>query len=488
MLNLNLYSETERLSRLVARGAKTALTDKEFLELEIAKWKRSDLRRAQITGVKYYKGEHDILQRMRTVIGQDGVLQTVENLPNNRIVDNQYAKLVDQKANYLVGQSFSVDTDNQQYAKALAQIFDRRFMRVLRNLCEDSHNCGIAWLYVYYDAAGQICFKRCEPFEILPFWADAEHTKLDCVVRLYEVLAYEGALELIVEKVEVYKASGVERYTLTNGKLVPDTDAVAAHVSLVDADGNQAGFNWQRIPLIAFKYNNKETPLITRVKSLQDGVNAMLSDFQNNMQEDSRNTILVIKNYDGQNLAEFRHNLAAYGAVKVRTIDGAEGGVDTLTVEVNAENYKAILQLLKKAMIENARGFDAKDDRLSNNPNQMNIQSMYSDIDLDANETETEYQASFEELLWFVNAHLVNTGQGDFSSETAQINFKRSVLVNEMAVIESIVKSVGLLSEQTLLAKHPWIMDVNAELERLKKQRAAEAAEYALPAAGGDEE
>ena len=29
------------------------------------------------------------LSRKRTVIGQDGKLETVENLPNNRIVDNQ---------------------------------------------------------------------------------------------------------------------------------------------------------------------------------------------------------------------------------------------------------------------------------------------------------------------------------------------------------------------------------------------------------------
>ena len=36
-------------------------------------------------------------------------------------------------------------------------------------------------------------------------------------------------------------------------------------------------------------------------------------------------------------------------------------------------------------------GYDAKDDRLSGNPNQMNIQSMYSDIDLDANDMETEF-------------------------------------------------------------------------------------------------
>ena len=41
-------------------------------------------------------------------------------------------------------------------------------------------------------------------------------------------------------------------------------------------------------------------------------------------------------------------------------------------------------------------GYDAKDDRIIvGNPNQMNIQSMYSDIDLDANGIETEFQAAF---------------------------------------------------------------------------------------------
>lgn len=134
----------------------------------------------------------------------------------------------------------------------------------------------------------------------------------------------------------------------------------------------------------------------------------MISDFENNMQEDARNTILVLKNYDGENLGEFRHNLSTYGAVKVRE----DGGVETLQVEINAENYKGILELLKKSLIENARGYDAKDDRLSGNPNQMNIQSMYSDIDLDANGMETEFQAAFEELLWFINQDFSNRGLG----------------------------------------------------------------------------
>lgn len=195
----------------------------------------------------------------------------------------------------------------------------------------------------------------------------------------------------------------------------------------------------------------------------------MYSNYTNNMQEDPRNTILVLKNYDGEDLGEFRQNLSTYGAVKVRTADGSQGGVDTLSIQVNAENYKVIIDLLKKAIIENAMGYDAKDDRLSGNANQMNIQSMYSDIDLDANKMETEYKASLQRLLWFVNAYLSQTGQGNFD-EDVEIVFNRDVLINEGEAIDNCVKSLNVLSKETVVKNHPWINDVNAEIELINKQ------------------
>ena len=212
-----------------------------------------------------------------------------------------------------------------------------------------------------------------------------------------------------------------------------------------------------------------------RVKSLQDGINTMLSDFENNMQEDARNTILILKNYDGENLGEFRHNLAAFGAVKVRD----DGGVETLTVEVNSENYKAILEVFKKALIENARGYDAKDDRMSGNPNQMNIQSMYSDIDLDANGMETEFQAAFEQLLWFINQDMKTIGEGDFENEEVTVIFNRNILINESEAIANCASSVGILSNETIVGQHPWTTDVKKELERLQKEKQEAVDEYA---------
>lgn len=472
----------------IEQGARSGMTELEFLERQIKDFKVSVKRMEMLKGEAYYDNNHDILQRKRTVIGEDGQLKEVENLPNNKQIDNQYAKLVDQKVNYLLGKPFTVESDNEVYAELLKGIFNMRFHRLLKNTGENSLNCGIGWIHPYYDDMEQLQFRKFESYEILPLWKDAEHTILDMAIRIYTVEGYEGKQEVTIEKVEVYTTKGVFRYVYKDNKLIPDVEQPSsAYVIETDADGNTTGLNWTKVPLVAFKYNNKEIPLIRRVKSLQDGINIMLSDFENNMQEDPRNTILILQNYDGENLGEFRRNLATYGAVKVKTVDGSAGGVTTLEIKVNSENYKVILDLFKKALVENGRGYDAKDDRMGGNPNQMNIQSMYSDIDLDANGMETEFQASFEELLWFINVHFVNTGKGDFEGERVKIIFNRDILINESESITNAKNSMGVISNETIVAQHPWVDDVSEEMKRVDaeaKKAAADGLDQVIPKTG----
>ena len=454
------------------------LSDIEFLEEEIRRWKLSPGRLTMFEGERYYSGKHDILKRERMAIGEGGKLEKVENLPNNRIVDNQYGKMVDQKTNYLLGQPLTFESDDKAYVKALNDVFDKKFHRTLKALGESALNCGIAWLYPYYNDEGDLDFMRFEPFEILPLWADAEHTRLDIAVRVYVIDVYEGKDLKQKELVEVYYSDRVEKYELRDNKLIPDSELPIANYVIYEDEEGQTGYSWGKVPLIPFKYNNQEIPLIRKVKSLQDGINLMLSDFMNNMQEDARNTILVLKNYDGEDLGTFRKNLSEYGAVKVRTVDGADGGVDTLTVTVNSDNYKAVLELFKKALIENAMGYDAKDDRLNGQPNQMNIQSMYSDIDLDANNMETEFQAAFETLLEFLDLHFAGKGIGNFENSDVRVIFNRDMMMNESEVIDDCAKSVGIISDETIIAQHPWVEDVDSELKKLDKQKKAAEEQY----------
>ena len=471
---------TLKVSNFILYGVNGNMSNKEFLEQSIVRWKGSPERQIQIKGHLYYDNEHDILLRKRTMIGEDGKLQVVENLPNNHSIDNQYAKMVNQKANYLFGQPFTIECNNEQYAELLKEVFDKSFMRMLKKSAKYAYNGGISWLYPFYDEEGKFVFQVFPAYEILPFWSDSDHTKLQGAVRLYLVAGYDKNTPVIVEKVEVFDMTGIHRYILDGNTLIPDVTVDEQHsnyVTMTSSDGVQKGLNWQRIPLIPLKRNELETPLLKNVKSLQDGINIMLSDFENNMQEDARNTILVLKNYDGENLGEFRKNLATFGAVKVRYDGETKGGVETLEINVNADNYKTIIEIFKKALIENAMGYDAKDDRLGGNANQMNIQSMYSDIDLDANDTETEYQAAFDYILWFVNAHLANTGRGVFEKEKVNIIFNRDIMMNESEIIDNCNKSIGILSNETIIGQHPWVDDPELEMQRLEEQKKKEQEE-----------
>lgn len=452
-------------------GVDGVVTDKEFVEKEIRKFKTSGARAEMIAGEAYFEGRHDILRKKRTAIDNSGGLIEVKNLPNNRIVDNQYRKMVIQKANYLLGRPVSFDTKDKAYAQALGEVFNMRAMRLMKTVAKAALNQGIAWIAPGYDEQGNFVLRRLNGYEVIPGWRDAGHTMLDYAIRVYEVISYSEKEERIIEKVEVYDDGGVSYFVLEGGVIKPEPPFRQPYFHMGDTP-----MNWTRIPMVAFKRDEGETPLIRNIKSLQDGLNAIESAFQDNMQEDSRNTIMVLVNYDGENLGEFRQNLASYGAVKLRTIDGAPGDLRTLQVEVNAENYKAILDIFKKAIIENAMGYDAKDERMGGNPNQMNIQSMYSDIDLDANDMESEFQMGMEELLWFIRAHLANSGSGDFDGADLKVIFNRDTLINEGEVIENIIRSESLLSEETLIANHPWIDDPAEELKRLKKQREDESA------------
>ena len=507
------------------------LTDKEFLEKEISRWKVSPQRMAQIKAFMYFNGDHDILKRKRTVIGEKGEREEITNLPNNKTVYNLYGKLVIQKTNYLLGKPFVLQGENREYINALKEIFDKDFMRILKNAGKAALNGGIAWLYVYFENENKLCFRLFPAYEILPFWKDNDHTEAEAVLRLYQVEEYDGKNPTLTEKAELYTLNGVQRFILKNGKLLPDTDVKKTTCRFlfdinryndkacrfpcdtnscndkarrfpcdtnsrndkdcrflcdtnsrnnnafcfpytVDPQSRNA-YTWKKLPLIPIKSNDAEIPLLKKVKSLQDGLNLMLSDFENNMQEDARNTILVLKNYDGTNLGEFRKNLAAYGAVKVRSDRDAQGGVETLEVQVNPDNYKAIIALLKEGIIENAMGFRRSESESGyNSPNQLNIKSMYTDIDLDANDMETELQAAFTRLLPFVNTRLYTNGKGDFRNERAEIIFNRDMLINETEAITNCINSMNLLSKETAVAQHPWVTDTEAELKRIRSEAA----------------
>ncbi len=308
----------EVVDQLARHDVATRMTDKEFIVAEINRFRRSQRYLDMVAGENYYKGKHDIRFKQRTAIGENGKLTILDNLPNNKIVDNQYKKMVDQKVQYIVGQPFLIKSENQQFMDSVKPyILTKKFFKFLKAVVKDAVNGGIAWVYAHYNDNGEYVHTRFKPYEIIPMWADAEHTILECAIRTYEVVVYEGTDEKVATKVEIFNPDGIYYFELKDETLIPEAPFFEPYFTTMDDEGTAHGFNWDKIPLIPFRYHADEISLITMCKSLQDGLNKIESQWEDQMEEDPRYTIMVLVNYVGQNLGEFRRNLAQYGAVKV---------------------------------------------------------------------------------------------------------------------------------------------------------------------------
>lgn len=447
-----------------------------WLELELEAWLDSKEREDQIKADRYYRDIQDIAKYKRMAIGEGGELEEVKNMPNKKTLDNQYKRLVNQKVNHLVGKPFAIDTE-EAYSKVLSKYFKKRFFKLLKSVAKDANNGGISYLYPYYDDNGVFKFKQFKSYEIKVFWRDDEHTEIDFFWRYYKkpVRFSNGHVEDI-EHLEVYTIEGVRYFIYKGGRLLYDQakgERIYNYLTFVKSVGGEVveeqSFQFEKIPLIPFKLNDIEHPLLKRVKSLQDGINTITTVFTNNMLEDSRNTILIIMNYDGENLGDFRHNLSTYGAIKVRNTNEEKGGVDTLQIEVNAENYKAILDIFKRAIIENGGGADVKNLN-SGTPNQMNIQSAYYDLELDTNDTETEFQDSLEQLKWFIDFDINQNGQGDFFDVDVDFIFNRDMPQDETSIIDNLVKLKGIISDEDIIKQLPF-GDSQKLIDNMKKQK-----------------
>ena len=448
---------------------------RDILNEEVDSFLNSQKRRDMLNGERYYRGEQDILKRKKTVIGPGGVVEECKHLLNSRVVDNQYARVVDQKVSYLLGKPLTLMTEKQDFLPELQHFFGADFRRKFRMIGEDALNCGIGWLHPYYNQKGQLKLRRIAPWEMIPIWKDDSHSELESAIRVYAMEQSGNRPPKI--QVELFTPEGLFCFSRDEGLFCFSRDegvftldsGVKPYFTCKSKSKEIPGF-WGAVPLIAFRAGFREIPLINRVKSLQDGINTMLSDFQDRLGEDTHHTVLVIRNFDGEDLGEFRRNLATFGAVKVRSEGGDGGGVETLNIAVNAQNFEAILHTLKKALVENAKGFDVRDLQHMGSPNQMAIQSMYADMDLDAQGMEIEFTAGIEELLFFFAAHLERVGKGGLLPQDVDVIFNKDMLINEGETIENCVRSLEILSKESVLYQHPWTKDAEKEMGRLREE------------------
>lgn len=444
----------ERMESVIADMVNSTIPEVDIMVQEILDWEKSPVRASMIVGELYYRNITDILLKQQKIAWKS----------NLQLSHGFMKKLVDQKVGYLLAKEPTVATEIDAYRDLMTKRFDRGLLKKIKNVGKEAINKGIAYLYPFIDEAGDLSFKKFPSEQIIPHWADNEHMKLESFTRVFEVTEYMDKKKVIKKKVEYYHSGGIQFYVFESGNLIPDVPAGIErnwHFYI-----GEKPHLWEKIPLIHFKYNEEEQPLVDFVKSLIDNYN-MQASTNADLLADLPKFIYKLVNYGGVDLKEFISDLNEYMAVKL----DENGDVDKLQADIETEAVEKEIDRTRNSIYELGRGVDTREMNMGD-ASGVALKFRYSDLDLDCDILEAEFQSSIEHMMWFIDHHLFLTGQGDYTEEPINFIFNRDVIIAETESIENCSKSTGILDDQTIRENHPWYND---EVEnRLKLQEAAE--------------
>jgi len=428
----------------------------------------SQKRKWMLTGQNYYEVENDIFKRRMTrkVKGTD-VEETYK--ANNKLAHSKYKNMVDEKVAYLLSRDYSLKCDDTNYVESIKGVLGKHFQYQLSGLGYEAANKGISWLQAYIDEDGNFNTMIIPSEQCIPIWRDNSHTELENMIRVYETVVWESDKKKTTTNVEVWTKEGVAYYKLDNKLLIPDynrnqdNNGPVAHYKKGDM-----WYAWDRVPFISFKNNRIELPDIKFVKSLVDEYDKSRSEAANYVDE-VKNLIFVLKGYGGEDISAFMEKLNEDRAILID--DASEGGVDTLTPQMDITALREHYEQLKRDLIEDGQSVNKDLDKFGSAPSGVALKFMYAGLDLKCNPLETEFKMGFENLLYFINIYLSENGLGSYKNVDLDIIFNRDMEINESEVIENCQKSKGTISDKTIITNHPWVKDVEEEEAALKEQK-----------------
>jgi SPP1 family phage portal protein len=445
------------IKNILNRGAASVMSDRDIILNEYNEFSGSSQRSWMLVGSRYYSGDNDI---------------SGSSSEGSKLAHPFMKTLVDEKISYLLSKPYSLTSDNDKFLEAVKTSLGKHFGYLLSRIGYESSNKGIAWVQPYIDNGGKFRLRLVPAEQCCPIWTDNSHSELSAMLCTYNVVTYEGRTRKDKTCIEYWTPTGLELYEVRDGKLFEDIEAYARYgveggvVGHYVKNGQQ--MSWGAVPFVAFKNNMNELPDIKFVKSLIDSYDASRSEVAAFL-ADVRNLIYVLRGYGGTDLAEFMRDLKRYRAIKID--DPSDGGVDTINPQMDISAAAQHYERLSEDIERFAQGLPKDIEKLGSNPSGVALKFFYSPLDLKCAAMESEFRFGFESLMYFVKVYLNESGKGNYADSDIDIVFNKDIMINELNTIEALEKSAGMLSKKTLLSQHPWVSDVEKEMELLNEEK-----------------
>lgn len=378
--------------------------------------------------------------------------------PNNKIVKNYCATIVDNFQGYLTGNPITYTAIDENDTKALQQILNNNdVINADAEFLRTALIYGIAYEMAYVNEKNETKFKNVNPESIIPIYSDDLDEELLYIISFSANASWRDSSETY--RVNVYSAHEVFTYEAPN-----DFNSF----SLLDVENHY--FN--QVPFAVFNLNSDNTSIFERVISLQDAYNTLLSDEVNDF-EAFVDAYMVLKNLeaDADDLAQMKAN-------RTILIDG-DSDVSYLTKNISDTQIENMLSNINSSIhtISNSPDFSSEE---FNQGVSSGIALQFKLVGF--NNIASNIQAQFTKSL-NSRIDLINQILGLIDTDTFEVKivFTHNLPSSLGEVVDMVNKLRGLVSDETLLAQIPFIDDVLAELEKIEAQDNKAMDSYVMP-------
>lgn len=400
-----------------------------FIQDDIASAKKQKAK----VGLRYYEGEHDILNYRLYYYDADGNLVEDQTRSNIKISHPFFTELVDQEVQYMLSGECFMKSDLPELQAVLNERFNENedFLSELYDVITGAISKGFEYMYAYKNSEGKLSFQCADSMGVVEVEAKFTSDKKDYVIYWY--IERINKDKQPVKRIQVWNDIETYYYTQTgDGKIELDesTDEKLnprPHVLYhKDNDDNTYYEGLGFIPFFRLDNCKKQFSGLKTVKQLIDDYDLMSCGLSNNLQ-DASEYLVVVKGFQGDNLEELMKNVKTKKHIGVDGENG--GGVDFKTVDIPYEARKIKLELDEKNIYRFGMGFNSAQIGDGNITNIV-IKSRYALLDLKCNKLEIRIKQFLRKILKVVLQEINDEEGTDYQSKDVYFDFEREIMTN----------------------------------------------------------
>jgi SPP1 family phage portal protein len=476
-------------------------SDSKLITAIIERWEQSHVYRHMIEGEKYYSVRHEICHKDFTKAYifnkdiNDFVQVENKNASNLKTINPFLRYLNRQKTNYIAGKriQFTVkDAENNTDAETLQENINNElndyFESTAYDLVLHASNKGMEVLMPFINADGKFDYRIAPAQNIIPDY-DEETGQLISVMRYYEkdYLAdndeqrdsLRTSSQLMeVRRVEIWTKEDVSYYVQDSPGGLYVFESSRSHFELtnplLNPEDQTAKGSWGRPPFIFLNNNSEKESDLLPIKSLLGAYDAVSTGFFQDV-DTIQSVVYHVNDYGGTDAKEIPQMLKLFKSISTQ---GPDGKVEAIQIEIPFEAKKEILSILEKNIFRFGEGVDLTAVNKGANIPIIGVEVTFNDLYLKGNNTISQLKLALKDFIWFLIFYMQNKKMpGRVDSKNVQLLadsvsavIKVSKISNDTELITNLLASKGIMSNEAIMNKHPYIDDVETNKAQLEEE------------------